>query len=222
MKFIVKGNEPSSFTEWKWQANQNWQPTFAYLQHPEKQELLKALLDEQGYVCCYCGRSIDAEGSHIEHFRPQKLRPDLELDYSNLHASCIREGKPKMPLHCGHRKGDWFDEGRHISPTDAGCEQRFFYTLSGEIRSIDKDALYMSELLGLGIDFLCNRREEVLKGIFDDDFLVSASNDELVRVRDTFRAAENERLPNFCHIVARYAEQLLGGTYQTLNNKEIQ
>jgi len=125
MMHVEKNESPASFEQWKCQDNESWQAAYRNLQHPEKEELHRALLAEQAWVCCYCGREIDEKSSHIEHFRPQETYPERALDYRNLHASCIRETCPAMPLHCGHAKKSAFDESLHISPLDAGCEQRF-------------------------------------------------------------------------------------------------
>jgi uncharacterized protein (TIGR02646 family) len=209
MKFIVKTEEPSKFREWKGKANEDWQPTYATLQNPEKRALHETLLREQGAVCCYCGRNVTLDNSHIEHFRPQEHWEELALDYANLHCSCIRDTSPGMPLHCGHRKGCLFDEEKVISPMDAGCEKRFFYTLLGKVGALDDGAKYMVALLGLDIEFLANRREEVLRGVFDDDFVISATAQELETIRDRFRHPEDGVSPHFGHVVARYADQLL-------------
>ena len=99
MRHIEKGEPPESFCAWTMLANDNWSPSFENLQNPEKAALHGALLAEQGGVCCYCGGRIDASRSHIEHFRPQEIYPHLALDYTNLHASCIRETSPGIPLH---------------------------------------------------------------------------------------------------------------------------
>jgi uncharacterized protein (TIGR02646 family) len=53
--------------------------------------------------------NIGFEDSHVEHFRPQEHFQALQLDYANLHASCIRQTLPGRPLHCGHAKGSDFD-----------------------------------------------------------------------------------------------------------------
>ncbi len=209
MKFVSKGNEPDSFRDWKSTADENWQPTYDALQNPEKRDLHRALLNEQGFVCCYCGRSIDLGDSHIEHFRPQEKREDLALDFSNLHCSCIRGNMPGIPLHCGHRKGSNFDEDLYVSPIEAGCEQRFRYTLVGEVLALDARAAYMTTLLGLDIEFLRNRRKDAMEGVFDDDFLTSATHQELTAIRDRFRQVDQGVLPSFGHVLARYAEQLL-------------
>ena len=214
MKRVTKQAEPAVFAEWKAKANEEWQPSYEILQNPEKRILHEALLAEQGRVCCYCGRTISLADSHIEHFRPQESREDLALDYKNLHASCIRETNPGAPLHCGHAKGSDFDENRNISPLGKDCERRFMY-LSGNgaispTEKADDAATYMIGLLNLNVSFLSERRAQALKSVYTDDFLVSASEEELVQLALAFRAPdETGRLMNFGHVLSRYAEQLL-------------
>jgi uncharacterized protein (TIGR02646 family) len=100
MKCVAKRMSPQSFEDWKLLANSEWQPRYSNLQTPQKQALHEALLSEQGWVCCYCGRPVGLRDSHIEHFHPQERHVDLALSYDNLHASCIREAAPGIPLHC--------------------------------------------------------------------------------------------------------------------------
>lgn len=212
MRHFVKGAPPAEFEAWKAMANDEWQPTYGNLQNPQKRSLHKALLDEQGQVCCYCGRSISLGDSHIEHFRPQEQREDLDLVFENLFASCIRETEPGTPLTCGHAKGQEFDETRHISPLDPECERRFTYSLAGAILPLDDGASYMLQLLSLDHAFLGNRRLEVLKRVFDDAFIASATAAELRLLAQAYRASdETGRRESFGHVVARYAEQLQRG-----------
>lgn len=215
MRRVIKATEPQTFTDWKAQANDAWQPSYGVLQNPEKRTLHHALLCEQGGACCYCGRTISLTDSHIEHFHPQETREDLALDYSNLHASCIRETEPGAPLHCGHAKGSDFDEGKAISPLDEGCERRFIYSAQdGAIYPadrVDESAAYMVGLLKLDIKFLCDRRAEALKRVFDDEFVMSASNQDLERLARAYRQLNDEgHLMEFGHVLSRYAEQLAG------------
>lgn len=214
MKYVTKGPAPASFGAWKALANEDWVPTYAGLQNPEKLALQQALLSEQGGVCCYCGRGISEGDSHIEHFRPQTEYEHLALEYSNIFASCIRETSPGAPLHCGHAKGDECDETRLISPLEPNCEARFLYSLTGEISPrdpTDEQAKYMQELVKLDIPFLRNRREEVLKRTFDADFVDSATEIELKALRDAFLSRNEEgKLQSFAHVLARYAAQRLG------------
>ena len=52
MKQIIKQKEPQAFSEWKAQANENWEPSYAELSGSIKQEVKQALMAEQGYICC--------------------------------------------------------------------------------------------------------------------------------------------------------------------------
>ena len=213
MKCVKKGPPPAIFDEWKAKANADWVPTYKGLQKPEKPALHMALLSEQGWVCCYCGREVSVLDSHIEHFRPQTVYEDLALNYENLFASCIRETAPGMPLHCGHAKGDDFDEERYISPLDPTCEWRFLYTLLGEVSPADladERAAYMVDLVQLDIQFLRNRREEALQRTFDADFLASVTDDELRKLQDAFQRRDDAgHSESLGHVLARYAGQRL-------------
>lgn len=171
-----------------------------------------SLLEEQGSFCCYCGRSIDAASSHIEHFRPQESFPEFALDYYNLHASCIRETKPDSPLHCGHMKSNWFDEAEHISPMEEDCEQRFRYLLTGKIQASDSNdsaATRMIEVLALDIEYLDNRRQDALIRVFDTSFIEAASHENLETLMTVLRSTPIGEQQPFDHIIARYSEQLL-------------
>lgn len=212
MKRVFKGTEPASFTEWKNSANAEWSPTYPTLQNPQKRELHNSLLLEQGFFCCYCGRETDADSSHIEHFKPQEHYEELALEYQNLHASCLRETKPGNPLHCSHRKGNWFDEAHYISPMDAQCEQRFRYLRTGEIQPTDSDdlpATKMIEVLALDIAYLNHRRQNIIRRLFDDEFITQASDEDLTFLVAAIRSAETHDQKAFDHVIARYAEQLL-------------
>ena len=213
MKHVMKGAPASEFEVWKALANPDWTPTYENLQNPEKRALHVSLLNEQGWVCCYCGREIALHDSHIEHFQPQERYADLALNYENLHASCIRETEPGAPLHCGHAKGADFDEALQISPLDPQCETRFQYTLNGRIiasDATDAQSAYMVDLLKLDIPFLFNRREEEVNRVFDPAFLATATADELRLLRDAFRRRDEAgRTQSFGHVLARFAEQRL-------------
>lgn len=212
MKRVIKGTEPASFTQWKALANTEWTPSYSILRNPEKRALHECLLHEQGYVCCYCGNKIGLQSSHIEHFRPQKRFDHLELEYTNLHASCQGETEETKPAHCGHSKGDRFSEQSHVSPMEEDCESQFRFTLIGQIERAHADtpASNMIDILALDISFLNNRRKEKLEGIFDDNFLADFSADELEAIIQRYRNPLNGQHDAFDHVIARYAEQLLG------------
>ncbi len=215
MRQVIKREEPSSFHDWKALANDEWTPYYGDLQNPEKRDLTAALIREQGGLCCYCGRPITADDSHVEHFRPQESFPNLALNFDNLLASCIRQQKPTHPIHCGHAKGRWFIETLAISPLESNCEQRFSYQANGEIDTndvADEAAETMIDKLNLREPYLRNRREEALSGIFDTEFLGSATSAELQTIADAYGACDANDLEPFAQVICRYAQQLIGDT----------
>lgn len=172
MKYIQKQSEPQEFTNWKSQANQNWQPTWDTLRGQVKQKLKEALMAEQGYICCYCEDRLSDQNSHIEHFQPKSDSAVDPLDFSNLLCSCQNNKTREEPSHCGSLKSDWFDEKLLISPLDPTCEERFMFTGDGSIEpanSSDQAAIETIKRLGLNIRKLQNLRQQVIDPFLDED-----------------------------------------------------
>ncbi|WP_423200840.1 C2H2-type domain-containing protein (plasmid) [Cupriavidus sp. H19C3] len=208
MRFTDKGASPAEFEAWKDLATEDWEPSFEQLQNPQKRILHQALIREQGGVCCYCGRAINLDNSHVEHFRPQESYRELALNFGNLHASCYRMPAPEA-THCGHYKGNRFDEALHISPLDPGCEQRFIYTAMGAIAPVmanDENASFMVQLLGLNAQFLRDGREAVLS-VLDDGFLDTASAAELNELCTALLQGEPDGDNSYAHVLARFIDQ---------------
>lgn len=187
MKYIVKGQEPPEFTEWKALANDNdnWTPTYDDLRSPQKDAVKKALMNEQGHICCYCERRLDESNSHIEHFNPRSRKQVDPLDYSNLLCSCFKKLTKGFPRHCGVLKDNWFDEALLISPLDETCETHFSYTAAGEIlpaNETDKAARETIERLGLNIAELQAKRQKAVEPFLDSDI----ENEEFIRFVDGY------------------------------------
>lgn len=209
MRHVCKGAEPIEFTNWKLLENEDWRPTYSDLRNPEKAAFHHHLLEEQFFTCCYCGRSIHPSDSHIEHFRPQETSPELQLEYSNLLASCIRETPKNAQLHCGHLKDSWFEEDLAISPFDETCEARFGYSLTGVIdanQPEDLPAQTMIKVLGLNCEYLKNRREAALLGAFNASFLETASINELDLLIEGYSLPVDGKLESFHHVIVRFAQ----------------
>ncbi|MDP9877130.1 uncharacterized protein (TIGR02646 family) [Variovorax boronicumulans] len=213
MRYVDKKVAPARFQSWLDLASEEWQPTYADLQNPQKHDVHESLLTEQGWTCCYCGQSIAFDNSHIEHFRPQETHKDLDLAYTNFLASCGRKFEATTPSHCGHAKENQFDEQQHLSPLDPTCEARFFYTLDGQIcvsNPEDANAKYMAQLLKLDITFLRNRRGKAVQSVFDEEFLATVSNESLKKLIQDFRTPDSDgEFLNLGHVLARFAEQQL-------------
>jgi uncharacterized protein (TIGR02646 family) len=170
MKYIKKGEEPKDFTDWKALESDDWKPNWDNFQAPQKSNLHESLLQEQGFICCYCGMEISKQKSHIEHLKPRKTYPEEALNYKNLLASCQREREPKEPQHCGVKKDEWYDESRMVSPLDPNCADFFRYSGSGEILPTNDpgkqdSAVTTIDKLGLNIDKLKNMRSQAIDGI---------------------------------------------------------
>ena len=189
MRFIKKGQEPQFFAEWKAKENDDWKPVYSNLQKPEKPKVLDALLEEQGYTCCYCGMSITKDISHIEHLQPQNEKnPDLSkdkdlalaIDFSNLLASCGFSDKSKMSAseykdflhcleHCGCKRGN---EPLAVSPLQPDCNGFFRYLyVDDELEIIptkepDKQQLATDTIKTLNLNYsrLMAMRGEAIKG----------------------------------------------------------
>lgn len=85
MRRIQKTIAPQEFIDFR----KNMPGTgFGNLSGEPKNALRKRLLEDQGYICCYCGQRIDDDNTKIEHIKPQKYFPELSLDFNNMLASC--------------------------------------------------------------------------------------------------------------------------------------
>ena len=194
MKYIKKGKEPSSFTSWKKQQQlTNQTPIWKHFNQSVKNDVFEALLREQGYICCYCGSRITRNKCHIEHLKPKGIDTykHLMFEYTNLLASCQGESEapPPVPVHCGHKKGAWYDEHLMISPLEANCADFFIYTEDGQILetdALDKKAAAATtiKMLCLNIPKLTAMREEVIKNLLADidiDKLTDEERQKLVQ-----------------------------------------
>lgn len=149
MRTIEKTEEPKIFEEWKAKENSEWQPRWNNLQNPEKKCLAKRLLKDQNGLCCYCECEIDIGSSHIEHIRPRSKYEHLELEFSNLVASCQKETTKGMPLTCGKAREDWYDPEVFLDPTLSETETKVKYLMDGRIVPVSEENRISVEKLNL-------------------------------------------------------------------------
>lgn len=159
MKYIDKNKqEPKSLTAHRLSAHAD------YDNYKEKEDLKQALLEEQGYLCCYCMQRIEQDKMRIEHWKPQSKYPLLQLDYHNLLAACQgNEGKPRDSEHCDKRKGD---KEITIKPLDKTCETFIKYRGNGQIYS--ENSIINEELnkvLNLNLESLRKNRNAALDAV---------------------------------------------------------
>ena len=171
MKYVEKNPEPETFTQWKALSSDDWQPAYDSMGSSIKTDVKKALMQEQGFLCCYCERRLIDEDSHIEHFKPQSDNETDPLDYCNLLCSCQNRMNKGEPRHCGNLKEDWFDAALLISPFEPDCENRFTFTADGGIRAAepgDRAARTSMIKLGLGIPKLNDLRKKAIEPFIDE------------------------------------------------------
>jgi uncharacterized protein (TIGR02646 family) len=220
MKFIRKNEEPASFIAWKQQASPEWQPNWDNFQKPEKLEVHRSLLIEQGYICCYCGQRIAKEESHIEHFQPRTTFPELTLSYGNFLASCpgyTEETETETPIakrsqeFCGQQKGAWYDPMLTVSPLQPDCETYFRYTGQGAILPTQDNVKAMAaettiEKLALNHSRLNRSRKRVIEGILQD--IETFSEDELTQLMQAYNHPDSDgNYVPFCGAVIYILEQ---------------
>lgn len=211
MKGTTKGPAPQVLIGW-WAANgANPPPDWSTLQNPEKAAILLALLEEQKFVCVYCGGAVSTawQSAHIEHFWPRWKFKDLSFDWSNLFASCGPPTAKGQPSICGGAKGNWIP-ANHIDPTDPDCERKFSYDGLGQITPAalgGKPAAIMIDRLKLDDKTLDYQRGQVI-GDLEREIArgrIDASNvaAEILSWRGT---DGHGRLKAFGHVAARYLE----------------
>jgi uncharacterized protein (TIGR02646 family) len=163
MKWIEKNlkNEPKSL------RLHRQKPFSNYNNYAEKDDLRLALLEEQGYLCCYCMNRIQTPMQNkmkIEHFQSQHQFPELQLDFKNLLASCKgNENSDLKGFHCDKSKSDKFIS---LNPTDATIMRQIKFGRQGQI--FIQNELWQKEIddiLNLNVETLTVQRQSVYKGV---------------------------------------------------------
>lgn len=95
MKYIHKNPEPIGLSQYK------QTPNASYMGLRKKKALYRAvklsLAQEQGFICCYCGRRISGASSdtQIEHLyaKGTPVYDEMQLDYETNLLACCDGGK---------------------------------------------------------------------------------------------------------------------------------
>lgn len=184
MKRIWKHKAPDWFESWKDDFKERtgrepeYEGDFAS-DDKRRRRLRKDLIQEQGYICCYCLSRIHEDGedkAHTEHFWPKYYFPQYSLDYVNLLASCEGDPEPLYADYCGHRKDNWYDS-HMVSPADSNMEGLFRYLPDGTIQAAEgktetSAAKEMIDHLGLNSFHLIRNRLSALQGseVYEDGY----------------------------------------------------
>lgn len=139
MKFIAKQAQPQALIAWTHAKAQDadgepimW--SYDDMLAEVRRAVKTSLVQEQGGLCCYTGRRISPETSHIEHLKPQALCTNHEdTDYDNLLAAHPASDASSRCPYGAHEKGSWYDQNQFVHPRRHDCEQRFRYRFDGKI-----------------------------------------------------------------------------------------
>ncbi len=174
------------------EGNVDKYPSYLTLQSDKSYKSLREqLYKEQRGLCCYCMQKIALNNSTIEHFLPQSIFSENEVDYFNLYLACLHsKGKSKTNYHCDIIKGNnliskfigyshhnqytgkvikcedliQYTEGGFILPNKAGFKTiDKFYRNYSSLTSQEKELLSTIDGLNLNCPSLVNEREKFIK-----------------------------------------------------------
>lgn len=204
MRKIVKSRRlPRKWTEYC------CTPGVDYQASPELREIL---LKEQGFICAYCMKGLDAEGKNtkIEHMKCRRLHPDLKFKYRNMVVCC--SGDTFGFRHCDTSKGDEDISFDLLSDP-------FFTTLTyglgtgtikSSVASWDNE---INNLLNLNNEYLKRERLAVLQAAIDTldkNKNWNETQSELTRLRDEWdQMDKGGRYKQFCGIVVYFLNKRL-------------
>jgi uncharacterized protein (TIGR02646 family) len=215
MKCINKSNPPKSYSIWlEKQETLGVNYNFGSLQNPEKGDLHKALVEEQGALCAYTMKRISLSSSHLEHIFPQHLcARGQDLDYMNLLACFPRESQ------CGfgaRKKDDWWENAGvdFVSPLNDSCELKFCYGIGGEIyptNAASTAAKKTIEVLKLDDESLVNDRKNAIAEFL---FGIDLENPDTLSLEDAERAINYIYKPNAQGILREFCIAIHDALYE--------
>ncbi len=160
MKYIKKTTEPSDFTRYKCNPIGT---SYSDIDSDVKKILKKSLLEEQGFLCCYCMKRIDESSMRVEHFQCQDNYKKLALSYRNMLASC--SGKIGLEKTCDACKGN---KDITINPLIQTYIDKLEFRYDGEILSKDSDiSRDLNETLNLNVPQLKRNREAFIQSMLE-------------------------------------------------------
>ena len=209
MKLIKKNTVPAELVAYKSTAGANYKDLIN--NHPDIADIVRlSLADEQGYICCYCGRQIDGiTHTRIEHIYPKSIPAfqPMELDYENNLLAACDGGKQERKIDLTKTPNDLFcdvfkdDKVIPIHPLNPVCVNKFMYDANGEVIGVGSDAEVTISLLNLNSVILKNKRKAAIK--YYIDYPVSDWKREYERLSSKDSSGKFEE---FCFVLQRYIE----------------
>ncbi|KAM3091558.1 retron system putative HNH endonuclease [Phormidesmis sp. 146-35] len=209
MRHIQKQQEPEVLTKWR-QDRKNRNKTWKNFNPPVKQAVRQSLLQEQGYICCYCEMRIGTLTCRIDHLVPRSVDRSLWFDYYNLLASCPGEDEvEKKPVFCEQQRGNRL---LPVSPLQEECIQAFGFRENGEVfakdQSGNKEAVEQTiEILGLNVTALKRQRSAAIQGFLGEDFDTLSLEVQQKLLYQLDRLNSNNQYEPFCSAITFVLKQ---------------
>lgn len=209
-KIIKKTEQPQVLADWK---RRNPGRKYKDFQRTSEKRLLhKELLEDQFFLCCYCGINIGVNNSHIEHIKPQSQFNDLTLSYSNMLISCngenVIESDEYELKYCGHQKLNQYDL-EMLTPLEEDCEERMILTAVGKlslVQNIDYGAKKAIDILGLNSYVLITARFSIID-IYIEEAMQKSADEEIEYYKEELEYLQtviDGKLPNFSQELSTY------------------
>jgi len=221
LKKITKSKEPRTLTAYRSTiSHKNLEDSNIYEDFKEKTKeqcredkadnLRKQLLEEQGYICCYCMSRIDCDHSKIEHFKPQTKNRDLQIDYQNLFIACSGgEGSKAKEQFCDTKKGE--KELEYIdllSPMKSinylkGAKN---ISISSTDESIEKE---INDVLNLNVNVLGRNRREVYDRVMKNLKSRGYTTVSIQKALNYYQTQHNGKFEPYCEMVIYFLTKKL-------------
>ncbi|MEI6777996.1 MAG: retron system putative HNH endonuclease [Chloroflexales bacterium] len=216
MKYITKRPQPQALIAWTRTRSEDDEQatTWTYDDMPGgvRESIKRSLIAEQGGLCCYTGRRITLETSHIEHLKPQAACIGHEdTDYTNLLAA-YPSSAPNTPgcPYGAHRKANWHEPELFVHPRRQDCEVRFRYRDTGKVVATrPDDAAVVTTIRQLGLDHpqLEQMRKAAIYAAIYDEELTKSQAQRLLAAMDQ-RDGQGQ-FHEFCFVLKQACEKYL-------------
>ncbi len=222
MRKIVKTTEPKSLTAYRSTIpTKELEKSNTYEDFKEKTKegckkrevdnIRVQLLEDQGYICCYCMDRIDCDSSKIEHFKPQTKYRKYQIDYQNLFVACLGgEGQRPQKQHCDTKKGE--EELHHIKLLTA-IEQKISYQKSAKtiiIQSQDKEIdKELNSVLNLNVSVLQKNRKHAYDSVIRHLKTRGYTVANIKKVIKFYQEKHEGKLEPYCEMIVYFLRKKL-------------
>ena len=217
MRRIVKSHPPKELADWcgeNRELNHGYRHLLGTVAH---RALKSKLLEEQGWLCAYTGRTIDQETSHVEHIKPQCECLEWEdVDYRNVLACFPADGGDTSHGYGAPVKAGWWDKQRFVSPLSVDCERRYRFAWSGHVHPASdahEDTKSTIAVLRLDAESLRRLRKARIDGFFGFGQRSSQKPLSIAQARTALasidRLNSDGQLQEFCFVISQLLKRYI-------------